>query len=133
MEVWDKMWLTPHVRDVCSAWLCRQRPHRLGPSALTSQEGERAPAFQCLTLKITSWSPPTAQPTTHMSAPARNVLAHSCPPKPSMAIWTARPHLDHIRTRHRSPHTNGVIVRWRRPLDAHLTDPTLKPNPLGTE
>ena len=79
-----------------------------------------------------------------------------------------------MRTRHRSPHTNGVIERWfealqyerlyrediadgidlaahiaaftdeyntvrphealhwRRPLDTHLSDPTLKPNPPET-
>lgn len=83
--------------------------------------------------------------------------------------------LAHVRTRHRSPHTNGVVERWfeslkyerlyreeipsgvdlagcvadfideyntirphealhwQRPLDAHLSDPTLKPNPPETE
>ena len=92
------------------------------------------------------------------------------------ARWfTARAHLAHVRTRHRSPHTNGVVERWieslkyerlyredipsgveladrvadfideynhtrphealhwKRPLDAHLDDPTLKPNPPETE
>ena len=29
------------------------------------------------------------------------------------ARWfAARPHLSHVRTRHRSPHTNGVVERW---------------------
>ena len=92
------------------------------------------------------------------------------------ARWFAhRAHFTHVRTRHRSPHTNGVIERWfealkyerpyrqdipdgidlaqhiaaftleyntirphealhwRRPLDTHLCDPTLKPNPPETE
>ena len=92
------------------------------------------------------------------------------------ARWfAARAHFTHVRTRHRSPHTNGVIERWfealkyerlyredipdgidlaehiaaftleyntirphealhwRRPLDTHLCDPTLKPNPPETE
>ena len=26
--------------------------------------------------------------------------------------FAARPHLSHVRTRHRSPHTNGVVERW---------------------
>ena len=92
------------------------------------------------------------------------------------ARWfAARAHFTHVRTRHRSPHTNGVIERWfealkyerlyredipdgidlaehiaaftleyntirphealhwQRPLDTHLRDPTLKPNPPETE
>ena len=29
------------------------------------------------------------------------------------ARWfAARPHLSHVRRRHRSPHTNGVVERW---------------------
>ena len=94
----------------------------------------------------------------------------------AVARWfAARPHFTHVRTRHRSPHTNGVVERWfealkyerlyreeiatgidlaahvtdflteynavrphealdwRRPLDAYLTDPTLKPNPPEPE
>ena len=90
--------------------------------------------------------------------------------------WFAvRSHLTHVRTRHRAPHTNGVVERWfetikyehlyrdeipsgidlahrvadfiheynhirphealhwQRPLDTHLADPTLKPNPPETE
>jgi transposase InsO family protein len=88
--------------------------------------------------------------------------------------FAARSHMVHVRTRARSPHTNGVIERWfealkyerlyrhdiatgidladhvedfrseyntvrphealdwARPLDAYLTDPTLKPKPPGT-
>ncbi|MCY3584296.1 MAG: integrase core domain-containing protein [Acidimicrobiaceae bacterium] len=92
------------------------------------------------------------------------------------ARWfAARPHFAHVRTRHRSPHTNGVIERWfeslkyerlyrhditdgveladhvagyldeynrvrphehldwRRPLEAHLETPTLKPHQPETE
>ena len=31
----------------------------------------------------------------------------------AVARWfAARPHLTHVRTRHRSPHTNGVVERW---------------------
>jgi putative transposase len=31
----------------------------------------------------------------------------------AVAKWFAgRPHFEHVRTRHRSPHTNGVIERW---------------------
>ena len=31
----------------------------------------------------------------------------------AVARWfAARPHFAHVRTRHRSPHTNGVIERW---------------------
>ena len=31
----------------------------------------------------------------------------------AVARWFAdRPHFTHVRTRHRSPHTNGVIERW---------------------
>ncbi|WP_423918855.1 transposase [Candidatus Poriferisodalis sp.] len=31
----------------------------------------------------------------------------------AVARWfAARPHIAHVRTRHRSPHTNGVIERW---------------------
>ena len=31
----------------------------------------------------------------------------------ALARWfAARPHLTHVRTRHRSPHTNGVVERW---------------------
>lgn len=31
----------------------------------------------------------------------------------AVARWFAvRPHFAHMRTRHRSPHTNGVIERW---------------------
>jgi putative transposase len=94
----------------------------------------------------------------------------------AVARWFAsRPEITHVRTRHRSPHTNGVIERWfeslkyerlyrhdiasgidladhvedfiaeyntirphealdwRRPLDAHLQPPTLKPRPPETE
>jgi transposase InsO family protein len=89
--------------------------------------------------------------------------------------FKARPELTHVRTRHRSPHTNGVIERWfeslkyerlyrhdiatgidladhvadfidefntirphealdwRRPLDAYLDDPALKPRPPNSE
>jgi transposase InsO family protein len=93
----------------------------------------------------------------------------------AVARWfAARPELTHVRTRHRSPHTNGVVERWfeslkherlyrhdiatgldlaahvaefideyntvrphealdwRRPIDAYLTDPTLKPSPPGS-
>lgn len=94
----------------------------------------------------------------------------------SLARWfAARPEVSHVRTRHRSPHTNGVIERWfeslkyerlyrhdiatgidladhvadfidefntirphealhwRRPIDAHLETPTLKPRPPESE
>ena len=31
----------------------------------------------------------------------------------AVARWFAgRPHLSHVRTRHRAPHTNGVVERW---------------------
>ena len=31
----------------------------------------------------------------------------------ALARWfAARAHLTHVRTRHRSPHTNGVVERW---------------------
>ena len=31
----------------------------------------------------------------------------------AMARWfAAQPHLTHVRTRHRAPHTNGVVERW---------------------
>ncbi|MEM9518054.1 MAG: integrase core domain-containing protein [Actinomycetota bacterium] len=94
----------------------------------------------------------------------------------AVAKWfAARPGIMHVRTRHKSPHTNGVIERWfqtlkyqrlyrhdiadgidlaahiaefideyntirphealgwRRPLDAHLEPPTLKPARPETE
>ncbi|MEM9204021.1 MAG: integrase core domain-containing protein [Actinomycetota bacterium] len=94
----------------------------------------------------------------------------------AVAKWfAARPGVVHVRTRHKSPHTNGVIERWfqtlkyerlyrhdiadgidlsvhiaefideyntirphealgwRRPLDAYLEPPTLKPAPPKTE
>lgn len=94
----------------------------------------------------------------------------------AVARWFAeRPELTHVRTRHRSPHTNGAIERWyeslkcerlyrhdiatgidladhvadfvdefntirphealdwRRPIDVHLEDPTLKPRPPDSE
>ena len=35
----------------------------------------------------------------------------------AMARWfAARPHLTHVRTRHRAPHTNGVVERWIQTL-----------------
>ena len=35
----------------------------------------------------------------------------------AMARWfAARPHLAHVRTRHRAPHTNGVVERWIQTL-----------------
>lgn len=94
----------------------------------------------------------------------------------AVAKWfKARPGIVHVRTRHKSPHTNGVIERWfqtlkyerlyrhdiadgidlaghiadfidefntirphealgwRRPLNAYLEPPTLKPRPPETE
>jgi putative transposase len=35
----------------------------------------------------------------------------------AVAKWfAARPHFEHVRTRHRSPHTNGVVERWFQSL-----------------
>ena len=60
-------------------------------------------------------SPRTASP----PAPARSSLSWSVTDNgPAMkSVATARwfaawPHLSHVRTRHRSPHTNGVVERW---------------------
>lgn len=106
------------------------------------------------------------------------VVTDNGPPMRSTTVarwFAARPHFAHVRTRHRSPHTNGVIERWfeslkyerlyrhdiadgidlaahaagyldeynrvrphehldwRRPLEAHLEPPTLKPHQPETE
>ena len=43
------------------------------------------------------------------------VVTDNGPAMKSVAVarWFAdRSHLSHVRTRHRSPHTNGVVERW---------------------
>ena len=45
----------------------------------------------------------------------RAIVAVDGPAMKSVATarwFAARPHLSHVRTRHRSPHTNGVVERW---------------------
>jgi len=106
------------------------------------------------------------------------IVTDNGPAMKSIAVtrWFAsRPEVTHVRTRHPSPNTNGVIERWfeslkyerlyrheiatgidladhvadfidefntirphealdwRRPIDAHLETPTLKPRPPGSE
>ena len=39
------------------------------------------------------------------NGPAMNSVAVAC-------WFAARAHLTHVRTRHRAPHTNGVVERW---------------------
>ena len=43
------------------------------------------------------------------------VVTDNGPAMKSVAVarwFAARAHLTHVRTRHRSPHTNGVVERW---------------------
>ena len=43
------------------------------------------------------------------------VVTDNGPAMKSVAVarwFAARPHLSHVRTRHRAPHTNGVVERW---------------------
>ena len=43
------------------------------------------------------------------------VVTDNGPAMKSVAVarwFAARPHLAHVRTRHRAPHTNGVVERW---------------------
>ena len=53
-------------------------------------------------------------PTTGEIAPLV-VVTDNGPAMKSIATarwFAARPHLAHVRTRHRAPHTNGVVERW---------------------
>ena len=55
-----------------------------------------------------------ADPTTGEITPLAVVTDNGPAMKSTAAArwFAARPHLAHVRTRHRSPHTNGVVERW---------------------
>ena len=57
----------------------------------------------------------TAPTPTPARSPPVVIVTDNAPATKSAAAarwFAARPHFAHVRTRHRSPHTNGVIERW---------------------
>ena len=69
-----------------------------------------------------------AKETARRAGVAEQTVTDTGPAMKSVAVarwFAARSHLTHVRTRHRSPHTNGIVERWiETPNTSASTDTT---------